>query len=150
MNYQYQYHYNSGPFNYVKKEDAKQLLGKSRYTGVIFAITLIILFGAFELFIFPKLKELQLTYQVNYPFYSLPNFRYSFYIVILALLTFIQPEPPVALEQKLTKYKTGEMILVSSLIDKSYNAKIGLIFFVAIAYFIFAVIMPIYDITGSI
>lgn len=150
MNYQYQYHYNSGMFNYVKKEDAKQLLSKGRYMGVFFAVFFSIMFGVFEFFVFPKLQETSLLVQSTLPFYSLPNFRYTVCTVVVSLLLLIQPEPPEALDRKLAQYKEGEMILVSKLIDKGYNTKIGLIFFFAMIYFVLAMVMPIASLTEGV
>ncbi len=152
MSYQYNASYSSsGVFNYVKKEDAKQLLSKSRFLGVFFAIFLSIMFAVFELLVFPELQETSLLVpQFSLPFYALPNFRYSVYAVILGLLVFIQPEPPEELDRKLAQYKEGEMILVSKLVDKSYNTKIGIVFLLAIAYFVLAMVLPISMITESV
>ena len=150
MNYQYQYHYNSNAFTYVKKEDAKQLLGKRRYLGGIFAIILATLFAVFEFVVFPELEQIKIISRVELPFYSLPNFRYTVYTTILALLIFVQPEPPEELDRKLAKYKDGEMILASKLMDKGYNTKIGLIFFFAVAYFVLATVLPIAYITEGV
>lgn len=150
MNYQYQYHYNSSAFSYVKKEDAKQLLGKSRYLGLIFAVMLAPLFAVFEYFVFPEFQNVAQFTNSQLPFYSLPTFRYTIYTIILALLVLIQPEPPEALDKKLAQYKDGEMILVSKLVDKGYNTKIGLIFFFSIVYFVFAMVMPIAYITEGV
>lgn len=151
MNYQYSYNYNSSNFNYVKKEDAKQLLSKGRYMGLFFAVFLAIMFVVFELIVFPELQETSLLVpQFSLPFYAAPNFRYSVYAVILGLLVFIQPEPPEELDRKLAQYKEGEMILVSKLVDKSYNTKIGIVFLLAIVYFVLAMVLPVSMLTESV
>lgn len=152
MNYQQNFSYSTNsPFNYVKKEDAKQLLSKGRFMGIFFAAFLAIMFAVFELVVFPKLQETSSTIpQFSMPFYASPNFRYSVYAVILGLLIFIQPEPPEELDRKLARYKEGEMILVSKLVDKGYNTKIGIIFLFAIVYFVLAMVLPISMLTESV
>ncbi len=152
MSYQFNASYSSqGVFNYVKKEDAKQLLSKGRFMGIFFAVFLSIMFAVFELVVFPELQETSsLIPQFSLPFYAAPNFRYSVYTVILGLLVFIQPEPPEAIDQKLTQYKEGEMILVSKLVDKSYNTKIGIVFLFAMVYFVLAMVLPISMLTESV
>lgn len=152
MSFQYNASYSaSSVFNYVKKEDAKQLLSKGRFLGVFFAIFLSIMFAVFELVVFPELQETSsLVPQFSLPFYAAPNFRYSVYTAILGLLVFIQPEPPEELDRKLAQYKEGEMILVSKLVDKSYNTKIGIIFLIAIVYFVLAMVLPISMLTESV
>lgn len=152
MNYQQNFNYSTNsPFNYVKKEDAKQLLSKGRFMGIFFAVFLSIMFAVFELVIFPELQETSLLVpQFSVPFYAAPNFRYSVYTIILSLLVFIQPEPPEELDRKLAQYKDGEMILVSKLVDKGYNTKIGLVFLLAIVYFVLAMVLPISMLTESV
>lgn len=151
MAYQYNYSYNSNSaFSYVKKEDAKSLLKNRRYLGYIFGLCFLFIFAIFEFLVFKSQSLPLINLGVELPFYSQPSFRYTVFTAIIASCFFVQPEPEEEFNKKLQQYKAGEMILVSNLVDKSYEQKIGLAVFLGFAYLVAAIILPISTLVGTV
>lgn len=136
--------------SYVKKEDAKEIIKKRQVIGWVFGLCFVVLFSTLEIYLYPKLINLASEAKYQMPIYFQSTVRYLVYSVAIILSLVIKPESEADIDSKLRSYKSGEMILMSKLVDRKYEYGLILLLFAVIAYIIFVTILPIYDITSQV
>lgn len=152
MAYQYTFQY-QGSYSgssYVKKEDAKMILKNHRLMGYIMGTAFFVMYGVVEIFLMNNLRDLYQSLSYKLPFYSQTSFRYVMYGLVVGLCFLIRPESEEYIDERLRQYKDGEMILVSKLIDRTYEYKMMAVAFVGALYLVFSVILPITQLTNTI
>lgn len=138
-------------FRYIKKEDAKFLARNQKISSYIIMGAMAIVPTIMQFLIIPRLIEIAADMNYSLPVYS----RYYFPIamvlwVLLSLSIYGSGDLEDELKEKLQKYKKGEMILISRLLNKQYQLKVMGMMFVMIFYMVFSIILPIYKITEMV
>jgi hypothetical protein len=133
---------------YIKKEDAKDFLKRQTIMGKILAVALTIVFGLMEYMIAPRLLSLYTDLSYQLPGYADSRIRYIVYAAAIFLLFSLRSESDQAIEDKLRRYKAGEMILVSKLTDYRYLYLAFAVLLVSMGYIIVSLILPIYNLTS--
>lgn len=142
------------PFSpYIKKEDAKKALKAQRInTGIVFLIVPLI-FEIINYFAYPKLIEIYSDFNSSIPFMvryfqTIATATLIFFGLAACYLFFKEPDYS-SLNEKLKKYKTGEMINRGVILNDGYLI-LGL---VAIGVFVglltVSIIVPIYELTSQ-
>lgn len=135
---------------YVKNEDAKEFLSRQRVMGWVMAIALMIVFGIFNVFIAPRMVEMYQEFGYEIPWYAESGLRTVIFVIGIAGILIVRPESDESIAAKLSKYKTGEMILMSKLRDWRYFYLVFGILLMSILYSIISIVLPIYDITSKV
>lgn len=138
---------------YLKKEDARAVAKWQRIMAATLLICSAIVIGIMQLFVVPKFISLyeELNYQV--PATAQMSFMLTIVVVIISLSLacyFLLSKPNYSrVDAILSKYKDGEMVKTTELMDKKYF--LFLLFpLVVILYSIFAIILPIYNLTSQL
>lgn len=146
-NYHHFHHFLGG---YIKKEDASFVLRYRKYNAIIMSTAILLIYLILHFFVDPEIKTLYQEFGYKQPFYLRGSGWVTFISICLIFLVTSQDRAEAELAQKLKKYKKGEMILISKLIDYSTEWKIIGIAFLAIGLIVTSVILPIYSITGLV
>ncbi|MBI5019159.1 hypothetical protein HZB58_02720 [Candidatus Gottesmanbacteria bacterium] len=144
------YYNGMGYFGYVKKEDAKELLKRRGIMSWVFALAVAIVFGVLHFAVAPRMAELSVEMGVALPLYADPTVRLIVLIVTIIALFSVKPEPESVLDEKLSHYKSGEMILMSKLMNYRHEMMLFAIMLSSIIYIILSVVLPVYSLTASV
>lgn len=135
---------------YVKKEDAKEILGKQQMMGWVLAAALGIVYFIMQTMVGPKVISLYHEFGRVLPWYAETAPRTAVFVVTAIILLVVRPQSDAEIDQKLRHYKTGEMILMNKLTDTRYVYTTFGVMFVSIMFIILSIVLPIYDITSGI
>jgi hypothetical protein len=137
-------------FMYLKKEDAKMVLMRRGRAAAIIGAMIAITFAILQFFVSPKLISLYDEFGYTLPIYSAPAARVAVLVLALFVLFSLKPESEKAIDAKLKKYKSGEMILMSRLTNYRYEYSVIAVLLAVVMYMIFSIVLPIYNITSQI
>jgi|GEM_PF-3809746 len=135
---------------YIKKEDAKDFLKRQTIMGKVLAVALTIVFGLMEYMIAPRQLTLYADFNYQLPAYADSRIRYIVYAVAIIALFALKPESDQVIEDKLRRYKAGEMILVNKLTDYRYVYSAFAVLLASMGYIIVSLMIPIYNLTSTL
>lgn len=140
------------PF-YIKKEDAHILVKQQRNMTAIVLLGMAIVIGSLQLFVYPKLSALYTEFSLQLPFITrqAPLLMYTLAASFMGVSFYLFLNEPsyTNLNEKLKKYKAGEMIKTSDLIDSKKELWILLPFGLIIGLLVMSIILPIYSLTSN-
>lgn len=134
---------------YFKKEDCRKILKSRQVYSTIIIAGLGFAFAIMQIFVQPKLRDLVSTLGSDIPPYSNPYIGFGLLILCGYLITPDKKKDEIELEKKLAKYKPGEMILMSDLVDHSLEWRTILIVILFTGYIVVSNILPIYNLTST-
>ncbi len=137
-------------FGYIKKEDAKELIKRRSIVSWIFAGALALIFGILEFMVTPRLTAMYQDFGMELPAYANPTMRAVVFVVVIFAILALRPESESVLDEKLRRYKTGEMIMISKLVDYRYEMGLFFLLLAAMGFIIFSIILPVYNLTAAI
>lgn len=144
------YYNGMGYFGYVKKEDAKELLKRRGIMSWVFSLAVAIVFGVLHFAVAPRMAVLSAEMGLALPLYADPTVRLVVLVVTIIALFSVKPEPESVLDEKLSHYKAGEMILMSKLVNYRHEMTLFAIMLSSVIYIILSVVLPIYSLTASV
>ena len=141
-------------YPYIKKEDARDLVKSQRMMMPAVLCMGIIVIGIMQFFVTPKLLNLYKELNEQVPLIT----QLSPYILglIVSVFTIISiyflATPPnyERLEKVLSKYKDGEMIKRSEIVEVKYEALVLILLGLMVAYLVISTIVPIYNLTAKL
>lgn len=138
---------------YIKKEDARDLVKKQRKMIPFVLLAALIVIGIMQFFVAPK--ALDLYKQLNEPVPLItqlsPYIIGAIVAVFILISIYFLATPPnyERLEKVLSKYKDGEMIKTSEIVDFRYLVLIMFLLGIAMAFIVISTIVPIYNLTAK-
>ena len=147
--------FNAFPYPYyIKKEDAKDVLKIQKRLIAFILSAMAIVLGAIQFFVSPKLLSLYTESKITVPFIVQvsPNITYGIIIIFIVISTVLFTREPVydELNEKLKKYKEGEMIKSSEIVDIKKELVWLIPIFLALAWLVYSIILPIYNLTNTL
>jgi len=139
---------------YIKKEDAKDILKGQKITLTICLGGMAIVFGIMTYFVLPKLTGIYSEMGIDLPIMTQYLVKYISYIIGLFALSIIYILSPnnflnSGFEEKLSKYKAGEMIKTSRLVRRDIEWIVMIAIFAMMGFLVISIIQPIYSITQN-
>ncbi len=141
------------PF-YIKKEHAKDLVKIQRRYVSITLIGSAIVLAIIQFAVSPKLFSLYREFNISVPFMTQISSTVSFCAIILLVVIstiLLSKEPDYSeLNEKLKKYKEGEMIRSKEIINTKKELIWFIPMFIVIGWIVLSVIQPIYNLTNTL
>ena len=147
--------FNAFPYPYyIKKEDAKDVLRlQKRLIGFVLAAMSIVL-GIMQFFVSPKLLSLYTESKITIPFITQISSNVTYGVILIFIVTstvLFTKEPNYdELNEKLKKYKEGEMIKSSEIVDIKKELVWLIPIFLGIAWLVCSIILPVYNLTNTL
>lgn len=140
--------------SYIKKEDAKDLIKiQQRYVSIIL-IGMAIVLGVIQLFISPKLLSMYADFNLPIPLVTQMSSSVSLIaiIVLFVISTILLTQEPdyTELNEKLKKFKEGEMIMSRKIIDTKKELIWLLPIILVVGWMVISIILPIYNLTSTL
>lgn len=138
---------------YIKKEDAKDILRRQRKMVAFLLFLGLVLIGIMQFFAAPKL--LKLYKDLNEPVHLITQLSPYIIGAIVAVFSIISvyflATPPnyERLDRVLNKYKEGEMIKTTEIIEIKYVILILILLGLVIGFIVLSSVVPIYNLTGK-
>lgn len=141
------------PF-YIKKEDAKDVIIIQKRLVAFILISMAIVVGVIQFIVSPKLLSLYTESKISIPFIVQISSYVAYGIMILfivAATTQLTKELDYdELGEKLKKYKDGEMIKSTEIVNINKELIWLVPIFLAIAWLVCSIILPIYNLTNTL
>ena len=141
---------------YVKKEDVRDVVNIKRNVRAILFLSMSAVLGVMSFIVSPQLMELYADFAVNPPALTLFFLTVLPVVAVILLLVglFIMFSKPdySKVENRAKKYKPGEMIKVSELLDNKFEWKsisLMILLLVAVVVLFYSMINPIYSLTSQ-
>jgi type II secretory pathway component PulF len=138
--------------NSIKKEEAKDILKRQKWLLAFFSLGMAIVMGIMSFFVMPKLAETYTLLGIQKPLIAQIFDKYlPFWVVgliVISMYFFSTKGYDGQFEEKLAKYKTGEMISTSELIIPSLQWGMVILLGVSIGWIVMTVILPVYNLMG--
>jgi len=139
---------------YIKKEDARGLVKLQRRFISFTLIGLTIVLGIMQFAVLPKVLSLYKEFSIPIPFFAQISSSVSFFamilLVIVSTILLIKESDYSELDQKLLKYKAGEMIKSQEIINRKKEFIWLVPMFLGMGFIIVSIILPIYNLTNTI
>lgn len=135
--------------DYIKKEDAMDLLRRRKIFGVSVSIAVAIVFTIMEFMVAPRLTSMYQEFGITLPLYAQSQTRYVLVLMTIMILFLIKPESEEEIVRKLRNYSPGEMILLGNLINRRYELTVFYVLVGSVLGIILTVILPIYSMTAQ-
>lgn len=141
------------PF-YIKKEDAHIIVKQQRTMLGIMLMAGAIALGCIQWFITPRLVEMYQEFAIPLPFITQisPPVTYTVLtlIVVSSLNALLSRPDYTELNTKLKKYKAGEMVMTSEVVNSKRSLWALVVVGLLIGWIVVSVILPIYSLTSAI
>lgn len=138
---------------YVKKEDARELLQRQSKFFFILYLAISIVLAIIQFTVTPKLIRLYEDFNISLPLVTQISYYVVFVLIAICLCIslyfFFTPPNYVQLNKTLAKYKNGEMINIKEIISYKLQMVTLLAFGLFIGYIALSVIAPIYSLTNT-
>ena len=138
---------------YVKKEDVySKVIYLNKFRGIL-AFGLAIGILVLSMYLVPHVTDLYKDFQIPTP----PQTQYALYVMlaisialsILGVQSIFRTPNKKEIEEKLTKYKVGQIVNLKEFDDPRFNLFFPLLVVLFTACFSLSIIMPIYEISAS-
>jgi type II secretory pathway component PulF len=139
---------------YIKKEDAKYIIKLQKRLVAFVLIVMSIVLGIIQFMVSPRLLTLYVDFKIPVPFIVQisSGVTYGIIIIFFVISTFLLTKEPNndELNEKLKKYKEGEMIRSNEVVDVKKELVWLIPIFLAVAWLVCSVILPIYNLTNTL
>jgi len=140
--------------SYIKKEDAKDLIKIQRRYISFTLIGMAIVLGVIQFFVSPKLLAMYTDFNLPIPLVTQMSSSVTLIaiIVLFVISTILLTQEPdySELNEKLMKYKEGEMILSRKIIDTKKELIWLLPIVLVVGWIVVSIILPIYNLTSTL
>ncbi len=141
------------PF-YIKKEHAKDLIKIQRRFVSITLIGSAIVLAIIQFAVSPKLFSMYQEFNVPIPFVTqmspIVSFCAIILLVIISTVLLLKESDYSELNEKLKKYKEGEMIRSKEIINTKKELVWLIPMFIVVGWIVLSVIQPIYNLTNTL
>lgn len=139
---------------YIKKENAREVATSQRRLWVIELAALALVMFIMQVLVVPKMTSLYESFGAEMPLatrYS-PQIGWALIGLAFAGIVYILTSPPnySKIDEITSKYKDGEMIKTSELIQFNPEPLLLVVLGIYVGLIVISVIMPIYSITGAL
>lgn len=139
---------------YIKKEDAKDLIKLQKRLVAFILMAMAIVLGIMQFLVSPRLLALYVDSKIAVPsiVQISSTVTYGIIIIFIIISTFLLTKEPNygKLDEKLKKYKEGEMIRSNEIVDIKKELAWLIPIFLAIAWIVYSIILPIYNLTNTL